>query len=252
MSAPNVGDSDIAHFDRNGFVALPPLFGKVELRELRSAVDERLNFHMRNPQHPVAGTAQSTILEQAINLWRECPTIRRFAFESRIAAAALRLARASTVRLWHDQGLRKPAHCNNPTPWHQDLPFWPMEEPTALSAWIALDDVDEDSACLQYIPGSHMRGVMPLLGLSSMLISASETARAVPVPLAAGGCVFHHGLTLHGSTPNLRSVPRLALKIVYLPDVVHYRRRSHIVSDQFSLIDGDPLVGDDFPVILKL
>ncbi|WP_442956048.1 phytanoyl-CoA dioxygenase family protein [Paenibacillus sp. MMO-177] len=54
---------------------------------------------------------------------------------------------ASGLRLFHDHALLKMPQDSKPTPWHQDLPYWPMNEPGALSIWIALDDVDEHNGC---------------------------------------------------------------------------------------------------------
>ena len=40
-------------------------------------------------------------------------------------------------------------------PWHQDINFWPLEPPVNTSAWIAIDDVTVENACVKIIPGSH-------------------------------------------------------------------------------------------------
>ena len=29
--------------------------------------------------------------------------------------------------------------------WHQDYPYWPLAQPNAVTAWIALDDTDEEN-----------------------------------------------------------------------------------------------------------
>ena len=39
---------------------------------------------------------------------------------------------------------------------------------------------------------------------------AADIARAVPVPVPAGGAVFHHSRTLHSSGPNTTDKPRRA------------------------------------------
>ncbi|HXN86493.1 MAG TPA: phytanoyl-CoA dioxygenase family protein, partial [Candidatus Binataceae bacterium] len=55
------------------------------------------------------------------------------------------------------------------TPWHQDLsyaavPFvkagHPIQAGTFVQFWLALDDVDEDSGCMHFVPGQHHK---PLL-----------------------------------------------------------------------------------------
>src|SRR5207244_2165335 len=44
--------------------------------------------------------------------------------------------------------------------WHQDVTYWGLEPPFALSAWVAIDDADEANGCMRAIPGSHRAGVL--------------------------------------------------------------------------------------------
>jgi hypothetical protein len=98
--------------------------------------------------------------------------------------------------------------------WHQDEWFIPTRDRSLCSAWIALDDVTVANGCLWEIPGSHLPGVLwpmrahnnPEFGLHS---GAQESYgfphsvdNAVPMEVASGGVVFHHGYTLHMSRPN--------------------------------------------------
>ena len=41
---------------------------------------------------------------------------------------------------------------------------------------------------------------------------------AVPVPLKAGSCTFHNGLTLHGAGVNMTPRRRRAMTCAYMPD----------------------------------
>lgn len=41
--------------------------------------------------------------------------------------------------------------------WHQDAPYWPIVAPmTEVTAWVALDDADEDNGCMSMVPGSPL------------------------------------------------------------------------------------------------
>src|ERR1041384_1986193 len=44
--------------------------------------------------------------------------------------------------------------------WHQDVTYWGIEPPIALSAWYAVDDVDCGNGCMQMTPGSHKLGII--------------------------------------------------------------------------------------------
>jgi ectoine hydroxylase-related dioxygenase (phytanoyl-CoA dioxygenase family) len=114
--------------------------------------------------------------------------------------------------------------------WHQDVTYWGLEPPRAITAWIAIDDADEENGCMSVIPGSHRRGLLEH-GKSARvgnLLSVNQEvpdglvdgSRAVSMPLRAGQMSLHDGMLLHGSHPN-RSVRRrcgLAVRFT-TPDV---------------------------------
>ena len=61
---------------------------------------------------------------------------------------------AQRVRLWHDQALYKEAG-GRETEAHQDQPYWPIAELDTITAWIPLIEVDDETGCMGYVPGSH-------------------------------------------------------------------------------------------------
>jgi ectoine hydroxylase-related dioxygenase (phytanoyl-CoA dioxygenase family) len=114
--------------------------------------------------------------------------------------------------------------------WHQDVTYWGLEPPRAITAWIAIDDADEENGCMSVIPGSHRRGLLEhgkSARVGSLLSVNQEVpdglvdgSRAVSMPLRAGQMSLHDGMLLHGSHPN-RSVRRrcgLAVRFT-TPDV---------------------------------
>ena len=63
---------------------------------------------------------------------------------------------ADDLMVWHDQIQYKPPGYGGVTSWHQDAPLWPIIRPmTPVSAWIALDDAEEENGCMWMVPGSH-------------------------------------------------------------------------------------------------
>jgi ectoine hydroxylase-related dioxygenase (phytanoyl-CoA dioxygenase family) len=105
--------------------------------------------------------------------------------------------------------INKPPRHGHDTPWHQDEAFW--EEDLgyhACAIWLALDDVDVDNGCMQFMPGSHTDGIRthrhlyddPLV--SALVIDDVDLDKAVPVPLPAGGATFHTQRTMHHTGPN--------------------------------------------------
>jgi non-heme Fe2+,alpha-ketoglutarate-dependent halogenase len=109
--------------------------------------------------------------------------------------------------------------------WHQDLTYWGLEPPYAVSAWIAIDDSDAENGCMRVIPGSHGKGIIPhstsrkrgnLLGRNQALPEEFvDDSKAVDLPLRAGQVSLHHGEIFHGSNPNRSNRRRCGLAARY-------------------------------------
>ena len=114
--------------------------------------------------------------------------------------------------------------------WHQDVTYWGLEPPRAITAWIAIDDADVENGCMSVIPGSHRLGVLEhgKSGRTGNLLSINQEVpedlvdevRAVSMPLRAGQMSLHDGMLLHGSHPNRSSRRRCGLAVRFTtPDV---------------------------------
>lgn len=111
--------------------------------------------------------------------------------------------------------------------WHQDVTFWGLEPPLAITAWYAVDDSDVENGCMQVIPGSHDLGLLEhgkasqegnLLSINQEAPVSEEMARtAVDLELAAGSMSIHDGTLIHGSLPNQSTRRRCGLTLRYVP-----------------------------------
>jgi hypothetical protein len=130
----------------------------------------------------------------------------------------------------------KPPHSPLATPWHQDEAYWDTGLwHISVSLWIPLQDVDERSGCMQFIPGSHLGDILPhrpagddprAQGLE-LEPGAWDLGNAVACPLRAGGCTAHPGRTLHYTGPNQAEVPRRAWIVGGGISVPERRIRAH-------------------------
>jgi ectoine hydroxylase-related dioxygenase (phytanoyl-CoA dioxygenase family) len=74
---------------------------------------------------------------------------------------------------------------------------------------------------MQFVPGSHKRGLLPHRHdddpRANVLTVAEpvDPARAVACPLERGGATFHHYQTLHYTAPNSTDRPRLAYPVEF-------------------------------------
>lgn len=111
--------------------------------------------------------------------------------------------------------------------WHQDVTYWGLEPPYAVTAWYAIDDSDCKNGCMRVIPSTHQDGVREhgksttkgnLLSINQEVpVSEDEERRAVDLILKAGEISIHHGALIHGSLPNDSQRRRCGLTLRYIP-----------------------------------
>ncbi|HJN13683.1 MAG TPA: phytanoyl-CoA dioxygenase family protein [Pirellulaceae bacterium] len=119
-----------------------------------------------------------------------------------------------------------PMTTNKFVAWHQDVTYWGLEPPFALTAWYAVDDSDVENGCMRVIPGSHRQGVIAhgeshrvgnLLSINQEVDIDVDENDAVDLILKAGQMSIHHGHLIHGSNPNQSRRRRCGLTIRYCP-----------------------------------
>jgi ectoine hydroxylase-related dioxygenase (phytanoyl-CoA dioxygenase family) len=248
-------EEHVRFFREQGYVVVPDALSAEELSRIRAAVDDASERRF-DSQHDGTGRdpRYDAVFHQKCNLWQVHEGIREYTLSPKIAEMARTLLGVDGVRVFHDQTLVKQPGGAKPTPFHQDLSYWPIEENLAITSWTALDDVNEQNSCLLYVPKSHTWGRFGFNDFTTPR-SVAEMVRdfapqydkdveIVPIPCSAGSVLFHHGLTFHGSTPNVTDRARRAMVIHYMADGVHYTGLDHFATNLANLSVGDPLTDD--------
>jgi len=117
----------------------------------------------------------------------------------------------------------KPPKIGKPTPPHQDGYYFMLNPPQAITMWMALEYVDEQTGCVRYIKGSHLQGMRPhgkteTLGFSQGITDYDEKdfSREIPFPAKPGDLLIHHAMTIHRADGNKSdSRTRKALGFIY-------------------------------------
>ena len=228
----------VADFQRDGFLGPVPILEMEEVLDLRDRVDylfqnldsieselyEVEAAHMERPEEVVC---------HFLGGWRVDKRLRELVFDPRLTGAAAQLL--------------------------EDYSYWTRTAPARhVTINILLDNADEDSGCLQFVPGSQEWGLLPPVGFDQPLEKIREgllagqefLPRAVPVP--AGSATIHHSHTLHGSGPNGSKGPRRALAFNYMC------AETRVADDSEPLLRGAPhlsqggfVAGELFPVVWK-
>ena len=107
--------------------------------------------------------------------------------------------------------------------WQQDASYWPLSPSKALTVWLAIDDADEENACMKFISGSHHFGAMTYRPsdpaehnvLNQTIDNPEQYGRVVLDELRAGQFSMHSDLLLHGYEANQSSRRRCGLTLRY-------------------------------------
>jgi len=250
-------------YARDGFVHGPRVLDEGQVAELCDALDTII-AERRTPDDggPVLirnfSKDDSRLTWQIVDIWRGSEAFSRLVNHPTVVEIAAELADAAELRIWHDQIQYKIAAKGGTTMWHQDSPAWPVLQPkdAQVTAWIALDDVDEANGCMSMVPGSHRWGVQQevlrsLDSFSDLPDSfRGESVERVLRPVKAGEVHFHHPLTWHGSHANDSEKPRRAIALHYMTErTVYDESGEHVMKPYIHVADGEHLDGTLFPVV---
>ena len=157
-------EAQIAFFKANGFVNGGQVLSEAEVDELRAEL-ERVIADKEAEDKPQPVRIVNLVGDEAhpvwqiVNIWMASEPYKRLTSHPQITKGLAQLTDATELRIWHDQIQYKPAEIGGVNMWHQDAPLWPIIAPmTEVTAWVALDDVDEANGCMSMIPGSHLWG----------------------------------------------------------------------------------------------
>ena len=112
--------------------------------------------------------------------------------------------------------VNKPSQSKTPLPWHQDISAsWPMSMRPTLTIWIALDEVDEENGCVEWLSGSHNLGEIDgghLTSESSLsdLLSKHPVVKGILKP---GDAIVFDNAVIHRSSPNFSGRRRRGLTV---------------------------------------
>lgn len=258
-------EQQVHQFDRDGYLQVGRVMSDDQADALRARLQDVLDGKSRaqaESKRNLLGDGSPSVVIQVVNIWEADDLFYEHLFNPAVCAMIAQLTRCDTVRVWHDQVQYKPPKVGGPTSWHQDHPYWPIIQPADLiSAWVALEDADEENGCMWMVPGSHKWGphkggtigtnpddFSPMPDLS--LLPAGIDITPVPMPVKKGHAGLHHCLTWHGSPPNRSERGRPAIAVHYMPGYTRYvPGGGHLIEHRVEVEPGEELRGRFFPTV---
>ena len=221
----------VDHYREYGYVAGPRVLDPEQVAALAAEADRLADPAHEGREHWYEYRSNASYeagrrLLHGAGAWRASEPFHDLVWHQGVTVPLAQLL-GGPSRLLHDQLFCKPPHAGGSVSWHQDYSYWTYTQPMAhASCWIALDDATRENGCLQYLPGSHRWGLLPITGLTgegagieSVLTEELRAAfRPVHIELEAGCAAFHHPLMVHGSGPNLSGRPRRGAVVNVMAD----------------------------------
>jgi phytanoyl-CoA hydroxylase len=218
--------SDIEFFQQSGYAVFRNFVVAEEAARIRSNIRRFLSDIVPG-QSPVEiyyeDIDRSETCKQIQHLENHGSNFASLMFNSRFESLAKDLL-GEPVRGKNLQYFNKSSQHSLPTPPHQDGHYFMLSPCRALTMWLALDSVDEETGCLRVQPGSHLHGLRShsasgTLGFSQCISdypNDQERQQEVALPAEPGDLLVHDAMTIHCANRNRSSNrDRQALGFIY-------------------------------------
>lgn len=224
--------AQIGQYEHDGFVILPALLAPAEVDVLRSEVARLARVESAAIKREPNGMARSILRVHEADGDTASPAFRALAHLPRLLEPAAQLLGDQQLYIYHTKINVKPALYGGIYAWHQDFGTWQRDGtpgPGITTAMVMLDQAQEISGALYFVPGSHRLGgaahledpqsqaLNPLSVERAALLDILRSREPVPVLGPAGTVVFFHSQLVHGSGHNMSPQDRCQVYVVYNP-----------------------------------
>ncbi len=252
-----IDESHLAGYARDGFFVLPKVVGDGDLAMLReecAAAEAVVTRAMDEQGTDVIGLnhrGRRLIVPLQYKVSERLPG---FLFGA-LMAEVCRKTLGDEAYLFLEQFVVKGERTGMKLGWHQDSGYLPFDPPAYVTAWIALDDVDEENGTVYMLPydraGTRQRVDHALEAESNDKIGYGGDDPGVPVVGPAGTVAVFSSTCFHRSGGNNSATPRRAYIAQYsiAPIVMPETGALRHFADPF-LQDG-AVVAETDPAVLK-
>lgn len=252
-------------FSENGVVVLRKFVDAATVDSLRAALQHAVDHP--TPLAQDFAKTQAGAFHSDMFLSAMFPEFRKFLFQSGFGEVAARLLQAKTIFLFNDEALTKAPGAARETPWHHDLPYWPLSGKDVCSLWLALDSTGARNGGMEFLRGSHRRsqrfhprnfdtGEDRVTSLDEISVKNAQIdpADILSFDVEPGDVIAFHALTLHRAFGNTHpTLARRALVYRLIGGDVLYDPRPRTIPLIWApdLIPGQPFHSSElFPQLI--
>ncbi len=268
LSHPKVTQDIQKTYLSDGVVKIPGAVSDEWLSEIAVMADKELAA----PGEWVTDTnpgAKTNRLFTSRYRWQTDAVVNRYVHESGVAQIAATLMGSSTARFYFDHLLVKEPKTEAPTPWHQDIPYWPFLGKQICSAWLSVSEVTVAESSLEFVRGSHAwdsyfapeafdgskNWTSDFKGESAPDVAgARDEFDIVGFDVEPGDAIFFSAWILHGAPGNAGNKRRTALSTRWLGDDVTWYPHpgsDPTITDEDTNVESGQYPDDDrnFPLV---
>jgi ectoine hydroxylase-related dioxygenase (phytanoyl-CoA dioxygenase family) len=257
----------VQSYEALGAVVIRGVLNADELKRLEKGIEHNLS-HL-SPLAQVASQQDDPgRFVEDFCTWQRNPDYQHILCESSLPHVAAQLMQSASVRVYHDHLLVKEPGTKQPTPWHQDQPYYNVSGRQNVSFWIPVDPVSQEST-LRFVAKSHLgTWYMPrtFRDQQAKWFPEGSLAELPPIDdqpenypqlawaLEPGDCVAFQMLALHASSGVGPQVRRRVFSARYLGDDARHAVRHWRTSPPFDnlaarLPDGAEMADPLFPKV---
>ncbi|MEO0397975.1 MAG: phytanoyl-CoA dioxygenase family protein [Pseudomonadota bacterium] len=220
-----LSDSQLADYNRDGFVMCPNVIDVETLAELNVEIDRLREDAIKAREiGSLEGFFQAfefenddpDVLRRIMNPHRISEAFRKFIHHPSLVAA-LQSVLGPSVRLQNTKLNIKAPGVGALVDWHQDFAHYPHANRNVSALGFFLDDINEENAPLMVFPNSHSGDVLDhhdngiFVGSIDLAKNKLDVADAAKLTGPAGSISLHHGHAVHGSEVNRSTKSRRML-----------------------------------------
>lgn len=261
----DLSKTEIAAYRRDGVVCLRGVLPDFWLDKMGRAIDATIKSP---PKLVRAFSRQDEGFTGGIFLWKQEAPYHDFVYRSPVSRLAQQAMGSRRVNCFFDHLLVKEPGCELPTPWHQDLPYWPLKGTQICSIWAPFDPVTRENAGLEFIAGSQewpqdfkpqtiskgaIDGELSELEDPPDVEGNRDQYNIVGWDMMPGDVLLFHGRILHGAGANTSpDIRRRSLATRWTGDDITWDPKPWKLRILWEdgLAPGDAMGGSLFPQIL--